>query len=314
LIAVSIMSSGAVDAEEAEAAVEAEKEAEVCCANCGIAQVDDIKLKICDGCDLVKYCSDKCRENHKEQHEDECKKRKAELHDKELFEQPEKTCYGECPICFLPLPIDTRKCSLSSCCCELICNGCVYADRISSGHNRCPFCREPAVDCKEENEKRVMERVKVNDPNALRQMGVRCGKEGDYDGAFEYLKEAAESGDAAAHYILGDMYYNGDGVEENEEEAVYHWEKAAVGGHPIARYNLAHHEEKNGNVERAVRHLIIAAKLGYEKSMQVLWKYYSGGDITKEELDATLRTHKAAIDATKSSQRDVAEGRLFYNK
>ena len=27
------------------------------CANCGIAQVDDIKLEECDGCDLVKYCS-----------------------------------------------------------------------------------------------------------------------------------------------------------------------------------------------------------------------------------------------------------------
>ena len=26
-----------------------------CCASCGIAEIDDIKLKDCDGCDLVKY-------------------------------------------------------------------------------------------------------------------------------------------------------------------------------------------------------------------------------------------------------------------
>ena len=26
-----------------------------CCASCGIAGDDDIKLKDCDGCDLVKY-------------------------------------------------------------------------------------------------------------------------------------------------------------------------------------------------------------------------------------------------------------------
>ena len=43
-------------------------EADVCCANCGIAGVDDIKLEECNDCDLVKYCSDKCREEHREQH------------------------------------------------------------------------------------------------------------------------------------------------------------------------------------------------------------------------------------------------------
>ena len=62
------------------------------CACCGIAAVDDIKLKDCDGgCDLVKYCGDGCQENHREQHEEECNKRKAELHDKELFTQPDIT-------------------------------------------------------------------------------------------------------------------------------------------------------------------------------------------------------------------------------
>ena len=70
-----------------EESVEAVKADEVC-ASCGIAPVDDIKLKLCDGCDLVKYCSDKCREDHREQHEEECNQRKAELHDKELFKQP----------------------------------------------------------------------------------------------------------------------------------------------------------------------------------------------------------------------------------
>ena len=60
------------------------------CASCGIAEVDDIKLKICDGgCDLAKYCSDECQENHKDQHNNECKKRKAEMHDKQLFTQPD---------------------------------------------------------------------------------------------------------------------------------------------------------------------------------------------------------------------------------
>ena len=59
-------------------------------------------------------------------------------------------------------------------------------------------------------------------------------------------------------------------------------------------------------MKRAVKHFIIAANLGYEDSMKTLWKHYSAGDITKEELEVTLRTHKAAIDAMKSPQREEA--------
>ena len=125
--------------------------------------------------------------------------------------------------------------------------------------------------------------------------------------AFEYWTKAAKLEDAKAHYQLGIIYRKGEGVEKDEEKGIYHWEKAAIGGDPTARHNLGAIEEKNGNIERAVKHFIIAANLGSEKSMQMLWKFYSDGRITKEDLESTLRTHKAAIDATKSSQRDVAE-------
>jgi TPR repeat protein len=88
---------------------------------------------------------------------------------------------------------------------------------------------------------------------------------------------------------------------------VYHYEKAAIGGHPWARHNLACIEEDNGNMERAVKHFIIAANPGDEDSMKLLWQHYSAGNITKEDLEATLRTHQAALDAMKSAQRDAAE-------
>jgi hypothetical protein len=278
------------------------------CANCGIAPVDDIKLKICDGgCDKVKYCSNTCQENHRQQHDEVCKKRKVELHDKELFEQPEESHLGECPICFIPLPLDKTKYSFYSCCCKSMCNGCSYADCMNNRRNRCPFCREPVVRGEEENNKRVMERVKANDPAALTQMGVIRGKEGDYETAFEYFKEAAELGDASAHYRLGGMYYRGEGVEKDLEKGIHHLEKASICGNPDARHYLACDEWKKNDIERSVKHFIIAAKLGHEESMKALWKVFSCGNITKEELDDTLRTHKAAIDATKSSQRDAAE-------
>jgi hypothetical protein len=284
------------------------EEAEVCCASCGITELDDIKLEECNGgCDLVKYCSDKCQGNHREQHEEDCKQRKAELHDRELFEQPDESYVGECPVCFLPLSLDLQKSSFHSCCCKISCLGCDYANFKSSGKDNCPFCREPVLIGEEENNKRVMERVKANDPNALTQMGIRRHVEGDYETAFEYFREAAELGDADAHCNLGNSYHQGQEVFKNEEKAVYHWENAAIGGHPDARHNLGCKEENKGNFERATKHLIIAAKLGLEVSMKVHWKYCSVGNITKEDLDATLRAHKAAIDATKSQQRDAAE-------
>ncbi len=285
-----------------------EAEADVCCANCGMPEVDEIKLEECTDCDLVKYCTDKCREEHREQHEEECKKRKEELHDRKLYTQPDINHLGECPICFLPLSLDRSKSFFRSCCSEIICNGCFYANCRSNRHDkakalRCPFCREPHLG-DDENKKRMMKRVKANDPAALRQMGLKCYDKGDYDASFEYWTKAAELEDIEAHFHLGRMYEDGEGVEKDMEKAVHHLEKAAIGGHPEARNNLACIEGKNGNMERSVKHFIISAKLGCELSMKALWAMFKVGNITKKDLDVTLRTHQATIDATKSEQRE----------
>jgi hypothetical protein len=285
-------------------------EADVCCANCGAAEVDDIKLEECDGCDLVKYCGDKCRDDHREQHEEECKNRRVLLHDRKLFTQPDGSYLGECPLCFLPMPIDPLKSMFWTCCSETVCMGCIYANCKSNLHDeikarRCPFCREVAD--KEESRKRMMKRVEANDPVALCQMGGERYDEGDYVAAFEYWAKAAELGDSNAQFHLGLMYVVGKIVEGDMEKAVYHLEKAAIGGHSKARNMLAQIEEKNGNSRRAVKHHVIAANLGLEESMKALWKHYSLGYITKQELDATLRSHQNAIDEMKSEQRDAAE-------
>ncbi len=219
------------------------------------------------------------------------------------------------PPLLLALPIDVKKSRFYFCCSNLICNGCLYANIKSNKHDRdkagsCPFCREPASSGNEESNKRKMKRIKANDPVALRQLGMEHHQKGDYGGAFEYLTKSAELGNIDAHYNIGVMYHKGKGMEKDMKKAVYHWEKAAIGGHPQARHNLAVIEEANGNIERAVKHYIIAANLGYEDSMKELWGHYSLGNITKEDLDTTLRAHQAAVDATKSEQREIGEAAL----
>ena len=296
--------------EEEGGAIEIEENV---CASCGIAAaaVDNIKLEECNDCDLVKYCGDRCREDHREQHEEECKNREAVLHDRKLFTQPDETHLGECPLCFLPLPLDKRKSGFYTCCSIMVCQGCVHANLMANEYDEkkalsCPFCREPATN-KEENKKKNMERVKANDPAAMRHMGGQYYDKRNYESAVEYLTKAAELGDSIAHFLLGMMYKNGRGMKKDKEKAVYHYEKAAMGGHPTARYNLGCHEGNIGNIERAVKHFIIASNLGHDKSTKELWKHYSLGNITKEDLDATLRAHQAALDAMKSEQRDIAD-------
>ena len=82
-------------------AAEVEAEAsDVVCDWCGIAEVDNVKLEDCDCCDLVKYCGDGCRGEHRHWHVGDCKRRAKELHDNKLFRQPDGSHLGECPICF----------------------------------------------------------------------------------------------------------------------------------------------------------------------------------------------------------------------
>ena len=117
------------------------------CAACGTAGIDEIKLKDCSACKLVKYCNVQCQKDHRPQHKRACKKRAAELRDEILFKQPESTHRGDCPICCLPLQYDSVKSTMMSCCCKQICNGCEYANRMREFEGKlkhtCPFCRHP---------------------------------------------------------------------------------------------------------------------------------------------------------------------------
>eukprot|EP00984_Skeletonema_dohrnii_P030933 scaffold22816_cov78-Skeletonema_dohrnii-CCMP3373.AAC.1 len=162
----------------------------MCCACCGTAEGDDIKLKKCNGCYLVKYCSLKCQKEHRPQHKRACKKRAAELRDEILFKQPESTHWGDCPICCLPLSLDKHKSLMSPCCSKRICHGCVHANQMREVEMRlkksCPFCRHPLPKSQEQAKMIIMKRVATIDPVALCQMGSIHLNDGDHDTAFDH--------------------------------------------------------------------------------------------------------------------------------
>eukprot|EP00984_Skeletonema_dohrnii_P014420 scaffold6050_cov75-Skeletonema_dohrnii-CCMP3373.AAC.1 len=258
--------------------------AAVICASCGIAEVDEIKLTKCDDCDLVRYCSDKCQQDHRMQHKVMCKERAAKLRDEILFRQPEGSHLGDCPICCLPLPLDPTKSIKMSCCSKTICRGCEIGNcrrQIQIGGRldiTCPFCRHPIPETKEEANKINLKRLEANDPVAIAEVGRRHCHEGEYDTAFEYLTKGAELGDVNAHYHLSRLYEKGQGVEKDEKKGLYHLEEAAIA----------------------------AANLGLDEAIQSLKLCYKKGKFSKDDFASALRAHQAAVNEMKSPQREEA--------
>jgi tetratricopeptide (TPR) repeat protein len=244
-----------------------------------------------------------------ESHLGEAAQMVAKLRDKDLFEQPDESNLGECPICCLPLSLDPEKSTMMACCSKFLCDGCCHANQkreMEAGlEQKCPYCRGPLVRSNEEGDKLCMKRAKKNNcPVAMCHLGQRHRLEGNYQTALGYLTKAAELDDVEAHYQLSIMYRNGRGVEVDTKRAIYHAEKAAIEGHPMARHNLGIEEVMNRRFERARKHFIIAANLGYEDSLDDIKKLYAIGHASKEDYAAALRAYQAAVDATKSPERD----------
>ena len=84
-------------------------------------------------------------------------------------------------------------------------------------------------------------------------------------------------------------------------------EEAAIDGHPVARDAVGIMEMRMGNQDRAMKHFTIAATLGHDGAMDSLRMGHALGGVRKEDVDIALGAYQAAVDATKSPQRDIAE-------
>ena len=141
-----------------------------CCANCGKGEESTGDLKECSACKMVKYCNRDCQIAHRPQHKKACKKRAAKLHDEALFKQP--PLLDDCPICMLPLPSMTSGRLYLECCGKILCKGCIHAVAIRDRHEqKCAFCRTPAPKSNQEVVKRIKKREKVDDSNAIYNIG-----------------------------------------------------------------------------------------------------------------------------------------------
>ena len=65
-------------------------------------------------------------------------------------------------------------------------------------------------------------------------------------------------------------------------------------------------EEDAGNLGRALKHYILAAGGGLNKSLKMIQKMFKKGVATKEDYTQAIRGYQAYLGEIKSDQRDEA--------
>ena len=279
------------------------------CANCGKGEDESLHLKECAACKMIKYCNRDCQVAHRPQHKKACKKRAAELYDEKLFKQPPPS--EDCPICMLPLPSLHSGHRYKSCCGKNLCSGCIIAVQRRDSAGLCPFCRVPTPCSDQENAKRLKHRMKVDDAEAIFHIacyyfGGRFGFPQDIEKSIKLWHQAAELGSAGAFFSIGNAYLHGSGVERDEEMAKHYWGLAAMGGDVSARQNLGVHEYNAGNMDRALKHYMIAAGMGCTGSLENIKRMFMNGEASKDDYSKALRVYQAYLNEIKSPQRDEA--------
>ena len=266
---------------------------------------------------MVKYCNAACKKKHRSKHKKQCERRVAELHDEALFKEYPRR--DDCPICFLPLPLEEDQVTFHACCGKVVCAGCIYdIFKEASGRGKiglCAFCREPNPTTDEEEYEWIKKLVDADNAYAFYTLGG-CYDRGvmgmpqDFAKANELWLRSGELGCHAAYYNLGYSFENGDGVEVDKKKAIHFWELGAMNGNVIARHNLGCEEVGAGNHNRACKHFILAAKAGYKKSLNRVKAGFMDGIVTKEEYANTLRAYQSRQDELKSDGRDKVRGHI----
>ena len=90
---------------------------------------------------------------------------------------------------------------------------------------------------------------------------------------------------------------------------LFHLEEAVSAGHPYARYRyhlVCSEEEENERIERALKNWIIAANRAEG--------VFPDGKLSKANFAALQARHQAAVDETKSPQREAAANCVLPNQ
>ncbi|EJK44519.1 hypothetical protein THAOC_36931, partial [Thalassiosira oceanica] len=106
---------------------------------------------------------------------------------------------------------------------------------------------------------------------------------------------------------------NGDGVEQDVARGVSFYKKAAMLGNSTARHNLGCYEFERGRYDRGVRHLLISAKMGSERSLANIKELFKAGFAKKTQYAEALEGFRDASAEMKSPDREEARTHPLFN-
>ena len=136
-----------------------------------------------------------------------------------------------------------------------------------------------------------LRRALRGDAEAQFNLGESCANgwsvEQNDEEAVYWWHRAAEAGYAEAQYNLGLAYVNGEGIEQDNKEAVKWITLAAEAGFVAAQHNLGMRCFKAKNYEEAAKWLPHAANAGFHDALIALWEMYAEGwGVEKNEQEA----------------------------
>ena len=294
------------------------------CSTCDAPKTSTNKLRNCK-CKGAQYCDAECQKSHWKSHKKEhrrlCKEMKlvntkGEMKDEVVVQEEEEEEEEEegweaarketapvvsqqqqeeedvCPVCIEALQKNTTKFVRFACCGKGIhiwCDEGIKVSSLSDEQKRsCPLCR-------------------AKDPKSAEEQ-------------IERLRRWVEKGKAWAQSSLGDMYHDGNGVDQSYQQAKELYELAASQGCASAQFNLGNMYRRKGqgvdqNYERAVEYYEAAASQRHaDAQFNLGLRYYNGQGVEQSNEEARKLWLKAAEqgvdDAIKALQQlDEIEGR-----
>jgi TPR repeat protein len=125
----------------------------------------------------------------------------------------------------------------------------------------------------------------------------------NYKKAYEIFLDLAEAGNTDAQVSLGNMFYHGDGVEQDIESA-YKWlERAAYQNDKEALYYCGiHYLEDTQEKKKGKEYLLKAMQLNYISAILAMAYYYEYGDQGfTQNVDKAIQLYKKACQMEDSN-------------
>lgn len=160
----------------------------------------------------------------------------------------------------------------------------------------------------------LLEESAKDDPNASFKLGVHhLNRKGERSEALKYLKRSALLGNPQANILLGLMYYRGEGVIKDKEQAKRYMIEASRKDRKFSHHNLGVILWHENNVKAAVSKLEIAAEEGLSVSQHLLGGFYLKGEKVEKDISKSIYYLKKASD-NKQSRASYLLGMIYLKE